>query len=82
MKRKMYSVKNEKGEVYYAWTMEELAAKLKILVSLYQDAAKYKNRYLNAKEKGNVQEMKVNKVLARNTKEKIEEIIEELKRDY
>lgn len=82
MKRKMYSVKNEKGEVYYAWTMEELAAKLKILVSLYQDAAKYKNRYLNAKEKGNVQEMKVNKVLARNTKEKIEEIIEELKKDY
>lgn len=82
MKRKMYSVKNEKGEVYYAWSMEELAAKLKILVSLYQDAAKYKNRYLNAKEKGNIQEMKVNKVLARNTKEKIEEIIEELKKDY
>jgi soluble P-type ATPase len=82
MKRKMYSVKNEKGEVYYAWTMEELAAKLKILVSLYQDAAKYKNRYLNAKEKGNIQEMKVNKVLAKNTKEKIEEIIEELKKDY
>lgn len=78
----MYSVKNEKGEVYYAWTMEELAAKLKILVSLYQDAAKYKNRYLNAKEKGNIQEMKVNKVLAKNTKEKIEEIIEELKKDY
>lgn len=82
MKRKMYSVKNEKGEIYYAWTMEELAAKLKILVSLYQDATKYKNRYLNAKEKGNIQEMKVNKVLARNTKEKIEEIFEELKKDY
>ena len=82
MKRKTCYVKNEKGEVYYAWTMEELAAKLKILVSLYQDATKYKNRYLNAKEKGNIQEMKVNKVLAKNTKEKIEEIIEELKKDY
>lgn len=82
MKRKTCYVKNEKGEIYYAWTMEELAAKLKILVSLYQDATKYKNRYLNAKEKGNIQEMKVNKVLARNTKEKIEEIFEELKKDY
>lgn len=82
MKRKTCYVKNEKGEIYYAWTMEELAAKLKILVSLYQDATKYKNRYLNAKQKGNIQEMKVNKVLARNTKEKIEEIIEELRKDY
>lgn len=82
MKRKTCYVKNHKGEIYYAWTMEELAAKLKILVSLYQDAVKYKNRYLNAKEKGKIQDMKVNKALARNTKEKIEEIIEELKKDY
>lgn len=82
MKKKPITARRKDGTVYYAWTAEELASALKLLVSLNYDAHKYYNHYLDAKKKDNKHQMQCNLALLRNVKEMIDRIKNELTKDY
>ena len=82
MKRKTVTAVRKDGTIYYAWTKEEMAAKLKHLVALYTDARKCVNLYRKAKEKNNQREMISNKRELLEIKEKIENLKNELRKEF